>query len=161
MNILHLVACALADGIARLDKVFGKPVIDGRRVPDFAKRGRGTTAADKTKEAKLHLIRFVLKSPTKINLNDDKLIESQFEQVRAIITTAFNKHDAYHASGASYAKLTSLIRENLKLEDLLLIFPGGGSPNVLLSDNVSVLQDLGEIFDAVQAQAVKQTPGTP
>jgi hypothetical protein len=55
-NLLHLVACALADGQVRLEKVFGKPPLDEFLMPDAPELMRGVGQPDHEREVKLHFI---------------------------------------------------------------------------------------------------------
>ncbi|HQX50712.1 MAG TPA: hypothetical protein PLY87_16970 [Planctomycetaceae bacterium] len=151
-NLLHLVTCALADGRARLEKVFGKPPLDENRVPDVPQMMRGIGEADRSHQVKLHFIRYILGPEVTIDEGNKKQVEIQFNRARKVITAAFeDDHAPYVASGESWKNLTEMIRKHLQVEDLLLIHPSGEDPESLLRDNVRVLRFLGKIFDAVQA----------
>lgn len=151
-NFLHLIACALAGGRSRLEKVFGKPVLDKHQIPDPAQVMRGVGEAAEQKEMKLHFIRYVLGPNQPINEADDKQIDILFKRTKAMMKDAYHgKHEAYVGSGETFKRLTTLIREQLQVQDLLLIHPSGDDPEALLTDHVTVLLRMGEIFDAVQA----------
>jgi TIR domain len=151
-NFLHLVASALADGRSRMEKVFGKPVLDKHQIPDPDQVMRGIGEADEQKLMKLHFIRYVLGPNQPIKEADDKQIGILFKRTKAMMKDAFTeKHEAYIGSGENFKRLTKLIRDQLEVQDLLLIHPSGDDPEALLTDHVSVLLRMGEIFDAVQA----------
>jgi hypothetical protein len=155
-NLLHLVTSALADGRARLEKVFGKPPLDEFRIPDVPELLRGIGTPDHIREVQLHFIRFVLGQDEPIDPANPEKLERQLDRTKKIIAAAFHDdHTAYFAAGNLDSRLTKLIREHLKLEDLLLIYPSGDDPELLLIDYVRVLRFLGKIFDAVQANAAQ------
>ncbi|MCA9064222.1 MAG: toll/interleukin-1 receptor domain-containing protein [Planctomycetaceae bacterium] len=157
VNLLYLVACALADGIARLDEVFGEPPVDGRRIPSLPVVGRGITPDDKLREIKVHLIWAVL--PKEEIQQDEKRLETQFNRVRQIIDIAFNDdHRPYHATGDEFQKHYEQIRQNLQLKDLLLIFPNGEDPGTMLVEYVRVLQLLNRISETIK-QKTQTTAG--
>lgn len=153
-NLLHLITCAIADGRARLEKLFGKPPVDDRRIPDVALVNMGHMLVDVEKELKLFFIRNIIGPFEHIDPSDDNRITVQFDQVKRMLRAAFHKsHNPYYGSGRGYIRLSQLIRTNLRVEDLLLIFPSGDDPELLISDNICVLQFLGRIFDAAQVHS--------
>lgn len=154
-NLLHLATAALADGCARLEKVFGKPPLDESRVPDPPVVPRGIGGPDQEREIKLHLIRHVDRF-AKVNTADPKDIEIKFKRTKGILTAAFrDDHRPYYGTGEHFEKLESMIRDNLKVHDLLLIHPSGEDPEKLVTDYVRVLRFLGTIFDEVAARTSK------
>ena len=162
INLLHLVSCGLADGMARLEKLFGEPPLDDRRLPDTAVVNMGSMPADIEKEIKLFLIRNLLGRRERVVATNDNRVKIQFAQVKRKFATAFKNHVPHYGSGPQYRQLTNLIRTDLEVEDLLLIFPSGDDPELddpelLVSDNMSVFESLGRIFDAVQANTGMQS----
>lgn len=155
-NLLHLVTCALADGRARLDKVFGKPPLDEYRLADGAHLERGIGEPDHERGLKLHIIRCVLGPDTPVDEANASQIEILFKRAKDVISAAFHDdHTPFVGTGDFYKNRTAFIRERLKIEDLLLIHPSGEDPEALLTDNVRVLRFLGKIFDAVQAHTAR------
>ncbi|MEZ6033198.1 MAG: hypothetical protein R3C17_08910 [Planctomycetaceae bacterium] len=161
VNLLHLVTCGLADGMARLEKLFGEPPLDDRRLPDTAVVNKGSMPFDIEKEIRLFLIRNVLGRREKIIATNDSRVKIQFKQVKRKLANAFKNHVPYYGSSPQYRELTNLLRIDLQLEDLLLIFPSGDDPELdpeeLVPDNISVFEALGRIFDAVQANTGMQS----
>lgn len=151
VHLLHLVSCGLADSISRLDRLFGDPPLDDRRLPNDTGIDMGTMEDDKETQLKIFLIRNVVGRREKINPLNETTFEAQLEQLREICVDAFADHGPYYACSPQYKDLKDLIRKVVKVKDLLLIFPDGGRPNSLVSDNISVFRSLGRIFDAVQA----------
>ena len=150
-NLLHLVSCAVGDGMARLVKVFGKPAIDERRVPDLPGVMKGMLETDRAHQTKLHFIRFVLGSDVTLDEKDQKKVDLKFLETRRNITAAFeDDNEPYFGSGQSFKSRTKMIRDELQIEDFLLIHPDGDDPDRLLNANVRVLRFLSKIFDAVQ-----------
>ncbi len=155
-NLLHVVSSALADGRARLEKVFGKPPLDDFRVPDPAAVMLGIRPDDVGREIKLHLIRFVLGSHETVDARSERDIEIKFGRTKKVMSAAFNDaHTAYVGSGDTFKLLISMIRDNLKVQDLLLLHPSGDDPEKLVTDYVRVLRFVGTIFDAVKANGPK------
>jgi hypothetical protein len=153
-NLLHLVSSALADGRARLEKVFGKPPLDEFLMPDAACLMRGIGQEDHLKEVKLHFVRFVLGPNTPIDEANGRQVDILFKRTKEVIFAAFHDdHTPFAATGENYKRLTETIRQQLKVEDLLLIHPSGEDPAALLADYVRVLRFLGKIFDSVQSNS--------
>ena len=152
-NFLHLIASALADGRARLERVFGRP--DECQIPDLPAVRRGISEDDIQKEVKLHLIRYVLAPDDEIDEGDDEQIELLFADVNDVFTAALHdEHRPYVATGKAFKKSTELIRKQLEVRDLLLIHPSGrGRETELLNDHIRVLRFLCRIFDSVQVHA--------
>lgn len=150
-NLLHLVSCALADGCARLERVFGKPPLDKYQIPSNAQLARSIGKEGHLKEIKIHFIRYILPDEQFVE-SDDAKIQLLFNRVKRIFTVALeDDHTAYSASGDHYKDLTKSIRDHLKVQDLLLINPSGEDPELLLRDYVRVLSFLSKIFEAVRA----------
>jgi hypothetical protein len=161
VNLLHLVTCGLADGMARLEKLFGEPPLDDRRLPDSAVVYKGSMSSDIEKEITLFLIRNVLGRREKIVATNDTRVKIQFKQVKRKLATTFKNHVPFYGSSPQYRELADLIRTNLQVEDLLLIFQSGDDPDLdpeeLVPNNMSVFEALGRIFDAVQANLGMQS----
>ena len=154
VNWLHLVTCALGDGRARLEKVFGKPAIDEKRLPDLPQVAKGILAKDRLHEIKLHFIEFVLRQ----KVQPDADVELLFRRTQKAITFAARvEHQPHHVFGEFFELHAAIIRNDLDIKDLLLIHPSGGDPEELLTDHVYVLSFLGKIFDAVQAHTGRIT----
>ncbi|MBX3746680.1 MAG: toll/interleukin-1 receptor domain-containing protein [Verrucomicrobiae bacterium] len=151
-NLLHVAGCALAGGMARLEKVFGRPPLDEFRMPGVSKVMKGILPGDLAREIKLHFIRYILKDEP-VDAGDARRIEIQFNRAKAVISAAYrDDRTPYVASGDGYRELTELIRRELKVEDLLLIHPSGDDPQGLLTDYVRALRFLWKIYEEVEAR---------
>lgn len=150
-NLLHLVTSALADGRARLDRVFGKPPLDDSRLPDAPAVSQGISPNDQLQALKMHFIRCVLGPAEAIDAGNTRRLEIQFARARDAIKAAYeDDHSPYVATGPSYRRLTEAIRVSLAVEDLLMVHPSGEDPAGILPEYVPTLRALGKIYDAIQ-----------
>lgn len=156
VNFLHLVAQALSAGLARLEHVFGELKEDPKRMRELAVVGRGITTADQRHEMKRHFIRCVLGPEPSLEGVSVQRVDKLFEDVQRVLTSALNDDRAgFFATSPRYREFVPLIREDLKLEDLLLLLPTGedtASEEAIFPDHIRVLRLLGQIFDRIQAK---------
>lgn len=149
-NFLHILAAALANGTARLSRVFGDPADDRRWLGSLAGSRFTVKKSDRKREIQLHLVRFVLGPTLTVNESDEAEIKYLFGRVQRILKFAREEeHDPFVASGAGgdYQQLVSLLREQLGVADLILLHPRGqGDEDELLYDSVAVLSHLSHIW---------------
>lgn len=148
--LLPLLTAALTDGFAHLEEVLGT-VASRQLTVDPPKVGRGILKQDKRTELKLHFIDYLLKPDENLNRNNPNDIAEVFDQTCEMLTYAFEeKREPYFTSNHSYRELSSVIREDLKMEHLLLIFPStecsDGRP---ITDPVYLFSHASEIFQSV------------
>ena len=148
--LLPLLTGALSDGFVRLERVFG--VTNNRQLttepPEVVK---GILAHDKLKAMKLHFIHYVL-NPEDFFDHSNEEVDWHFEMTRkAMEYAATKKRDPYFTSDKKYQKLAEMIRTDLNLQHLLLIFPDGqlGS-EALFTDTVFLFSHAFEIFQTIE-----------
>ncbi len=155
-NFLHVVASALADGHARLHKVFGDlpPAGDERCVPSPAMESGAVLADESDSALKMHFIRYILGPDVSVDPSNPEDVERRFKQVRDIVSFALAEDRApFWGGGAAFQKLSGTIRKNLQFSDFLLIFPtGSDSEDVILARSIFVLKHLHHIFAAIKAR---------
>jgi hypothetical protein len=169
------VTQAIADGPARLQRMFSVEARDVnpnalpgvvREVPDYTEgktsvpdspgEHGGISELETVKSIKKHFIRHVLDVNTG---NDDRIIDSYFEDVKARLMDAFSiDRLPYFSSGVSFKELSDLIKNKLELRHLILIFPSGKErEEAVLQDSFQVLCAVCRIFQAIDARR-KQLP---
>jgi hypothetical protein len=155
-NFLHLIASALADGHARLHKVFGDPpgVGDEKRVPAPAVEYGGIQESERQNSLKLHFIRYILGPDVPVDPARPGDVDLLFKQVREIASYALREdRQPYWGGGAAFRTLSTTIKQNLELTDFLLIFPtGSDSEDTVLAQSMFVLLHLHHIFTAIKAR---------
>jgi len=175
VDFIHLVTQAIADGPARLQRMFSVEARDVnlnalpgvvREVPDYTEgktsvpdlpgEHGGISELETVKSIKKHFIRHILDVNTG---NDDGIIDSYFEDVKARLMDAFiNDRLPYFSSGVSFRQLSGLIKNKLELRHLILIFPSGKErEEAVLQDSFQVLCAVCRIFQAIDARR-KQLP---
>lgn len=155
-NFLHLVASALADGHARVHKLFGDPpgVGDERCVPEPAMVSGAVLEEEQQTALKIHFIRYILGPDVAVDPTKPADVELRFKQVRDIVAYALTEdREPYWASGPAFRKLSGTIRQNLELSDMLLIFPSGcESEDSILAQSMFVLKHLHQIFTTIKSR---------
>ena len=155
-NFLHVVASALADGYARLHKVFGDlpPAGDERCVPSPGMESGAVLEVDEHTMLKMHFIRYILGPDVSVDRTNPDDVERRFKQVRDIVSFALSEaREPYWGGGVAFRKLSGTIKDVLKLSDLLLIFPSGSdSEDEILAQSMFVLKHLHHIFSAIKAR---------
>jgi hypothetical protein len=148
-SLLHILSAAIAGGFTLLEKVFGDP---HDVVPDPAMVPLGVLAKDQLIELKLHFIKYILGPSVKCDPANPKDLEEVFQNTRDALRYAFEEERAPRfASSPAYRNLVKVIRDNLKLEHLLLIFPNeAGSTRDILTDPVILFSHAYEIFSEIQ-----------
>jgi len=148
---LPVVTAALADGYVRLERVFGDP--NPRQLTvDAPSVGAGVLQTDKITALKVHFIRYVLGPEVQFDAGNREEVEEFFENTReALRYAATEKRDAFFASSPSYRALEREIRDTLKLEHLLLIFPSGaGGAKEVITDPIFLFSHAFEIFQFIK-----------
>ncbi len=150
--ILPLLTAALADGYAKLPRVFGEN--DPRLLDDPPQVLRGL-GPDREREYKLHLIHAVLKPAQKgipIRENDPAWIDARFDDVQeALEIAAKEENDPYYTHSATMHPLAPLIRPGLPLQHLLLLRPKrDGNLREAVADPVHLFSYLHDIFETIQ-----------
>lgn len=147
--LLPLLIAALADGFAHVEKIFGKPSARQLTV-DPPRVARGILKQDKRTELQLHFIDYLLKPGDEVDRSDPTDIAEVFGRVCTMLRYADEKERVpYYTSNRSYAALSTIIREDLKMH-LLLIFPSGeGVIDTLITDPVYLFSHASEIFQSI------------
>ncbi len=157
-NLLHIVAAALADGFARLPKLFGDPPgqADDRCLPAVPAEFGGISETDVGQSLKAHFARCILGPEAAPNPADVKDVDLAFEQARSRMRRErVRERRPYWAADSSYRPHTNAIRdpERLGLVEFFLLFPTGReSEDKILPRSMDVLCELHHIFAAIKAR---------
>ncbi|MEM7603176.1 MAG: toll/interleukin-1 receptor domain-containing protein [Verrucomicrobiota bacterium] len=158
-NFLEIVASALMETSARLTKVFG-PLQEIRElIPPLPIKGAAITEADLLHELKRHLVKHVLGQETPIE--NDKVLERQFSNVRRLIARARKKGNPFIVQDETFRPVIELISRDLELPDLILIFPSGDDhEDSILKDSVIAMTELYEIHESIETLKHSQPPSS-
>lgn len=149
-NFLPVATAALAEGIANLGRIFGEP--DSRLIedPPLVTRGFGP---DREHDYKLCFIRSVLKSDRvgALKESDMNQVNARFQDVLEALELAAEEGDPFYTSNAGFSALRALVRDDLKLTNLLLLLPSGvGEIRDVLPEPMHVFHHLRAIFETIQ-----------
>jgi hypothetical protein len=143
-QFLAVIATALANGCARLDRVFGP--LDRKRVLDINTALLGTTAASRSAEIKRHFIRYVLTPSDDLDVDsltdeDEALLTTSFDRVRQLLLLANRvDRDPFVAAGPRLTTLAKEVKQHLELSDLYLFVPAAsGDESQLMTNPVLAL----------------------
>ncbi|GEM_PF-1829496 len=152
-DLLPLVSAALADGCIRLHHMFGEELV-GRQLPDLPAVPAGTVESDREAEVKKHLVKCTQSVQKAEKCDTDEALEEAFQDVRDLLRNACVRfHEPYYGSSESYGRFERLLKEDLKLSDLYLIFPeGSGRFEKIFENHLLVFQILYDIFTVIQKQ---------
>lgn len=153
-RFLPILAAALAEGCARVERVFG--ALDGKSIPDLNPVGKEITLERRHLEMKRHFIRYVLGPSDEFDpetLPTDEL-NTLFRRVRQILTVAHRvDQDPILGSGPRMAALATEIKQHLEMADFFLFVPEEqGDEFDLMTDPVIALTHLKRIHDFVQRE---------
>lgn len=131
LNCLNLVICAVADRPCRLEELFKlSDQSDERRIPGPPDLMCGVLEVDKVAEMKLGIIEFmrgIIFRVQKRKPSSLPEIEKLFDEVREQIADAFLSDRPYHAIDPAFGPYISLLKNEMLLSSLLVIYPGEGS----------------------------------
>jgi len=153
-NLLHIVSQALADGYARLHRLFGEPEDDQRQVPDPAQVMRGITGEDVNIGLKRHFVRYILGPDNERECTDPKTLNFLFAEANEVLRyAAEEEHNPYSAEGPAFRKLAKAIKGELRMHHLFLIYPSGVvGEEKILNDPIFVFKHTYAIFKAIEAR---------
>ena len=153
-NLLPLLTAAFAGGFASLGRIFGKiESLEHNRELNTSPPvvGKGPHADDKLTELKQHFIKCVF-GPT-VACGNPRDIEANIENVRQKLTDFAEQRDPYYVSNEQYRDLEQVLKNDLKLKDLLMMFSDhdGVLEHVVneKSKRVALLSRAWEIFDEI------------
>ena len=139
-NVLPWLTAAFSDGFASELNV-SPPAV-----------GRGVLEADKLTDLKLHFIECIF-GKTDVDRGNPEDIDAYIENVRQRLKYVAGRRDPYYTSNEKYQDLETVIRKELKLQHLLLIFSNRqGVLDTLINDppnRVALLNLAWEIFDEI------------
>lgn len=150
-NFLPLATAALVQGIADLGRIFGR--LDPHLIEDPPEVSRGL-GPDREREFKLFFIKSVLKPGAHGSLleSDPKRVDALFKDVVEALDVAANvRRDPFYATDAAFATWRALVKDDLHLENLLLLrFSGEGGIRDVVEEPVHIFHSLLAIFETIQ-----------
>ncbi len=152
-DFLHIVVAALADGHARLRRVFGEvpqTKEEGRSIPPPAEIFGSTNEDEKEIELMAHFVNVLTKEKT--DLSRPAEVRLLFNQVKANMNyEAGHYHNPYHGTGEGFRLYSPTIRKFLEPQDCWLLFPSGkDSEDALLTRSIWVIRHLQSIFTQIK-----------
>ena len=160
-DFLHIVVAALADGHARLRRIFGEVPQTKEEVRSLAPPALvlgSTNEDDRVIELMTHFVNAL--SHEKANPARPDLIRLQFKQIKDRMSfQSQRRHNPYHGTGDAYREHAATIRKFLKPGDFWLLFPSGNeSEDALLPQSVWVLMHLQGIFTLIKKRRAQLQP---
>lgn len=149
--LIPVLTAAIARTHARLAHVFGEPN-ERHLTIEPPKVSRGVLTADKTTELKLHFIHYILGPDVEFDRTDPEHVDELFQMTQKALSYASTEaRDPFFATSPAYQKLETVLREELHLADLLLLFPkGAGKTDELIPDPVFLFGHAFEIFQTIK-----------
>jgi hypothetical protein len=152
-DFLHIVTSAMADGCARLRRVFmEKPLTpqEKRDLPPPALVLAATDAEDQEIELMAHFVDNL--SEVKVDRSKPQDVRLAFNQIRDDMSfESLARHNPYYGCGDGFFEHAERIRKFLKPQDFLIISPSGDkSENDLLPQSVWALRHLQDIYNHIK-----------
>lgn len=151
-HFLPLLTNALAEGCLDIDRPFATD--DERVLNDRPTRSKGI-GPDAMRESKLYFIDKIVRPDEKnliFNRDSDDEVNAVFKRIPKLLKYArWTQHDPYYTTDPKLEPFRKLIRNDMNLEDLLLIFPEGkGSDLEDVVDAVPLFKSLHNINKSIQ-----------
>jgi len=149
--LIPVLTAAIARSHARLAHVFGEP--NGRYLTvDPPRVSRGVLTVDKAIELKLHFIDYILGANVEFDRADVTQVEEIFAMTQKVMKfAASEERDPYFATSAAYQKLETVLRDELRVDELLLLFPkGSGRTDEVIADPIFLFSYAYEIFQTIK-----------
>lgn len=130
INYLNLVLRAVADKECGFEELFiASSESDERRVPGLAELMRGIRPDDVQTELKYTMTEFMFGMVQRIQKGKPNLrdIEQLFDELREQMADAYLNDRPFHATDPSFEPYVDMLKKDLRLGSLLLVFPRGGS----------------------------------
>ncbi len=160
-DFLHILVAALADGHARLRRVFGEvPQAreDLRRVPPPPMILGAIREDERVVELMAYFVDTLGKE--KADKSKPQQVKLLFKQLKDRMSMESQKrHNPFHGTGEAYREHSATIRKFLQPQDFWLIFPSGDdSEDKILPQSVWVLMHLHAIFTLIKKRRAQLTP---
>lgn len=154
-DFLHVVTAAMADGCARLRRIFmEKPrtKVENRALPPPPEVLPATDAEDEEIELMAHFVNNL--ASTKVDVAKPMEVTLAFAQIRANMRfESVRRHNPFHGSEFAFFEYAGRIRKFLNPQDFLIIGPSGDkSEDQLLPESVFALRYLQDIHEHIKAR---------
>lgn len=162
-DFLHVVVAALADGHARLRRVFGEVPQTREELRAMAPPAQVVGSTDE-EQKEIELMAHFVNNLTqqRADLSKPDQVRLQFKQVKDRMRfEAAKRRNPFYGTGEGFRAHATQIRKFLTPEDFWLLFPSGGeTEDVLLPQSVWALMHLQGIHRAIKARRAQQTSGS-